>query len=193
EVDSLKVGIGPGTTCTTRIVTGCGVPQLTAIMECAKIAKDYDIPLVADGGIKVSGDITKALAAGASTVMIGGSFAGTQEAPGVTRIINGMKYKVCRGMASFDATQDRLKKTEENKNNCNPKTSDDIVPEGIEALVPFRGNVSELIKQFIGGLKSGISYCGANNIKSMQENATFIKITAAGMTESKPHDVKVSY
>ena len=193
EVDSLKVGIGPGTTCTTRIVTGCGVPQLTAIMECAKIAKDYDIPLVADGGIKVSGDITKALAAGASTVMIGGSFAGTQEAPGVTRIINGMKYKVCRGMASFDATQDRLKKTEENKNTCNTKTFDDIVPEGIEALVPFRGNVAELIKQFIGGLKSGISYCGANNIKSMQQNATFIKITTAGMTESRPHDVKMSY
>lgn len=181
-VDAIKVGVGPGGTCTTRLVTGAGVPQLTAILNCSKIAKNYQIPLIADGGIKKSGDITKALAAGASAVMIGTEFAGTEEAPGITLIRNGIKYKMLRGMASFTAGIGRQQKENVELN--------DFTPEGAETMVPYKGSAVEIIKQFTGGLRSGMSYCGSRNIEDLHKNSTFIKITEAARIESKPHGVQ---
>ncbi|MBI2672788.1 IMP dehydrogenase [Candidatus Woesearchaeota archaeon] len=186
--DAIKVGVGGGGVCTTRIVTGSGVPQLTAIIDCAKVAKKYNIPVIADGGIKFSGDITKALAAGASTVMIGRLLAGTDESPGTTIIRDGRKYKIYRGMASLGANMGRsyrnIKEIDEN-------LFSEVVPEGVESMVPYRGNVSEIIHQLIGGLRSGMSYCGAKNIEELQINAAFIKMSPAGLRESHPHDVEV--
>jgi IMP dehydrogenase len=196
-VDSVKVGVGPGSICITRIVAGAGVPQLTAIMECTEVAADANIPVIADGGIRTSGDVTKALAAGASTVMVGNLLAGTVESPGSPIIRNGRKYKIIRGMASLGASlgrQSREKETNEKKGSFDIHDIDDfassVVAEGVEAMVPFRGSVKEIIYQLVGGLRSGISYCGALSIPEMQKNAEFIQVTAAGIKESKAHDVE---
>ena len=189
-VDAVKVGVGSGSICITRIVTGSGVPQLTAIADSAKMAKEYDIPIISDGGTRTSGDLTKALAAGASSVMIGSMFGGTDESPGKTLTKNGKKYKMYRGMASFSASLGR--KYRENAGaNIDNDDLNDIVPEGVEAMVPYKGSVIEIIRQLVGGVRSGLSYCGAKTISEMHENAEFIKITAAGYKESQPHDVDV--
>jgi len=181
--DAVKVGVGPGSICITRLVTGFGVPQLTAISECAEAARQYNIPIIADGGIRTSGDLTKALAAGAQTVMIGSLFAGTQESPGRIVQRKGRRYKISRGMASLGATMSRQDNSDLDWNQ--------IVPEGVEAMVPYRGNVSEIIQQLVGGLRSGMSYAGAQTIPELQENAEFMPITGAGLQESKPHDVEL--
>ncbi len=188
-VDAVKVGVGSGSICITRIVTGSGVPQLSAIMECAKVAREYDVPIIADGGIRNSGDITKALAAGAHTVMIGSLLAGTDESPGVSITKNGKKYKIYRGMASFYASLGR-KMREEGMLNIDDDLND-YVPEGVEALVEYKGSVVEIVRHLLGGLRSGFSYCGARNIDELHRNAEFIKMTMAGYIESMPHDVNV--
>lgn len=189
-VDAVKVGVGSGSICITRIVTGSGVPQLTAIIDSVKLAKKYEIPVISDGGTRTSGDLTKALAAGSSSVMIGGMFGGTDESPGKTLVKNGKKYKMYRGMASFYAALGR-KFRENPESGAENDDLNDYVAEGVEAMVPYKGSVIEIIKQLTGGLRSGLSYCGANTIKEMQENAEFIKITASGYVESHPHDVDV--
>ncbi len=190
--DAIKVGVGPGSICTTRVVTGFGVPQLTAIMDSVEgIAESgRTIPIVADGGIKGSGDLVKALAAGAATVMIGGLFAGCEEAPGSTVIRDGQKFKVVRGMASLGAAMGR-KVVEQGEDESAESQADwdKVVPEGVEAVVPYRGHVDELLYQLVGGLRSGMSYGGAQTIEELQANAEFIEITAAGIRESRPHDV----
>ncbi|RMF04340.1 MAG: IMP dehydrogenase [Chloroflexi bacterium] len=190
--DAIKVGVGPGSICTTRIVTGFGVPQLTAIMDgVAGVAESgRDIPIIADGGIKASGDLVKALAAGAASVMMGSMFAGCEESPGSTVIRNGQKFKVVRGMASLGAAMGR-KAVErgEDESAESPEDWDKVVPEGVEAVVPYRGHVGELLYQLVGGLRSGLSYGGAFTIKQLQQNAEFIEITPAGMRESHSHDV----
>jgi IMP dehydrogenase len=190
--DAIKVGIGPGSICTTRIVTGFGVPQLTAIIDSAQGVADTgrNIPIIADGGIKTSGDLVKALAAGADSVMIGGLFAGCEEAPGATVIRDGQKFKVVRGMASLGAAMGR--KAVEQNNDESAESQEDwdkVVPEGVEAVVPYRGHVEELLHQLVGGLRSGLSYGGASTIKELQANAEFIEITPAGIRESYSHDV----
>lgn len=190
--DAIKVGVGPGSICTTRIVTGFGVPQLTAIMDSVAGVADAgrNLPIIADGGIKASGDLVKALAAGAATVMIGSLFAGCEEAPGATVIRNGQKFKVVRGMASLGAAMGRRAvERGEDESAENPEDWDKVVPEGVEAVVPYRGHVEELLYQLVGGLRSGLSYGGAYTIKQLQENAEFIEITPAGMRESHSHDV----
>jgi guanosine monophosphate reductase len=183
---AVKVGIGPGALCTTRIVTGAGVPQLTAIAECVEVANKYNIPIIADGGIRQSGDIVKALAAGASTVMIGTLFAGCEESPALTFFRNNKKYKLTRGMASLMANIDRQKKDESVKRDLKRYAA-----EGVEAVVSYRGNVSDLVHQLLGGVRSGFSYCGAKNIKELWEKAEFIQITHASLVESGPHDAEV--
>ena len=189
--DAVKVGIGSGSICITRIVTGAGVPQLTAIMECARIADEEGVPVIADGGIRNSGDITKAIAAGASSVMVGGLLAGTDESPGMTVMREGRKYKLVRGMASVAASYDRL-----GRELTQPELESvgdllDYVPEGVEAFVPFKGSASELITQLVGGLRSGLSYCGATEISQLRGKGEFVKISSAGLKESYPHDVDV--
>ena len=179
--DAIKVGIGPGSICTTRIVSGSGYPQLSAVLNCAQEADRSGVPIIADGGIKYSGDITKAIAAGASTVMLGSLLAGTEESPGMAFVKNGKKYKVIRGMASFGANLGRT---------GNDKKAKDYVPEGVEALTPYKGNVSEVIQQLLGGLYSGMSYCGTISIEQLRGNGIFVEITAAGIRESHPHDVQ---
>lgn len=186
--DAVKIGIGPGSICTTRIVAGTGVPQLTAIMEASNALKSKGIPVIADGGIRYTGDMVKALAAGANTVMMGSVFAGTEESPGETIIFEGRKFKQYRGMGSIGAMQqgsgDRYFQDVEDGIKK-------LVPEGIEGRVPFKGNVAEIVHQYTGGLRAGMGYCGAKNIKELQ-NATFIKITNAGMKESHAHDVIIT-
>ncbi len=186
--DGIKAGIGPGSICVTRIVTGCGVPQFTAIQDCASIANDHNIPIIADGGVRNSGDLTKALAAGASTVMIGGMLAGTEESPGTSILRGGRRYKVVRGMASLGALLGREAK--EKKGSFDELDMGSVVAEGVEAVVPYRGSAVDVLEQLVGGLRSGISYCGAKNIKEMQNNAEFIQITSAGRSESDSHDVE---
>ncbi len=183
--DAVKVGVGPGSTCTTRIVTGSGVPQLTAIMDCAHAADDR-VPIIADGGIRNSGDMTKALAAGASSVMLGNLLAGTEESPGALVIRNGRQYKTYRGMASLWATARRqaLDGTVEDEDLTQ------IVAEGVEATVPYRGKVADVVQQLVGGLRSGMSYCGARTVPELWTRATFMRITPAGLKESLPHDVE---
>ena len=185
--DAVKVGIGPGSICTTRIVAGVGVPQLTAIFECAKAAHAAGIPVIADGGLRYSGDIVKALAAGGDCVMCGSMFAGTEEAPGETIILNGRKFKSYRGMGSLDAmaagSKDRYFQT-----NVETKK---LVPEGIVGRVPYKGTLEETVYQLIGGLRSGMGYCGAHNLQELQ-TARFTKVTASGMAESHPHDVTIT-
>jgi IMP dehydrogenase len=189
-VDAVKVGVGSGSICITRVVTGSGVPQLTAVTESVKVSREYDIPVISDGGIRTSGDTTKALAAGASSVMVGSMFGGTDESPGKTLVKNGKKFKMYRGMASFYASLGR-KYREEGLQVVDSNDLNDYVPEGVEAMVPYKGSVVEIIRQLVGGLRSGLSYCGAKTISDMQNNAEFIKITPAGYIESQPHDVNL--
>jgi IMP dehydrogenase len=189
-VDAVKVGVGSGSICITRVITGSGVPQLTAVMESVKVAREYDIPVISDGGIRTSGDTTKALAVGASSVMVGSMFGGTDESPGKTLVKNGKKFKMYRGMASFYASLGR-KYREEGPQVVDSNDLNDYVPEGVEAMVPYKGSVVEIIRQLVGGLRSGLSYCGAKTISEMQKNAEFIKITPAGYIESQPHDVNL--
>ena len=187
-VDAVKVGIGPGSICTTRIIAGIGVPQLTAVMNATGALKGSGIPVIADGGIRYSGDITKALAAGASTIMAGSLFAGVEEAPGEAIILNGRKFKSYRGMGSLEAMQ------KGSKDRYFQDMEEDIkklVPEGIVAQVPYKGTLAEVIYQLVGGLKAGMGYCGAHNIEELR-GAKFVKITAAGMAESHPHDVSIT-
>ena len=187
-MDGLKVGIGPGSICTTRVVTGAGVPQITAILECARAAKDTGVPLIADGGIKFSGDISKALAAGASAVMIGGLFAGTEESPGETILYQGRTFKSYRGMGSIGAMEagsaDRYAQESAERGKS--------VPEGIEGQVPYKGPLSALVEQLVGGLRSGMGYCGTPNLKELQERSQFIRISQAGLRESHVHDVIIT-
>jgi IMP dehydrogenase len=184
--DAVKVGIGPGSICTTRVVTGIGVPQITAIVNCAKAAKEYDIPVIADGGIKYSGDITKAIAAGANVVMIGSLFAGTDESPGEEVLYEGRKYKEYRGMGSMGAmdagSKDRYFQEGQKK----------YVPEGVEGRVHYRGPLGEVVYQLMGGLKSGMGYVGAKNILDLQNKARFIRITSASLIENHPHDIQIT-
>lgn len=180
--DAVKVGIGGGSTCSTRLVTGSGVPQLTAIMDCYEVAQPKGIPVIADGGIRFAGDIVKSLAAGAQTVMLGGLLAGCEESPGLTRIKDGQKVKIYRGMASFDAAMNRQQAEKGYHVDL-----DDYVPEGIETVIPYKGNVSEIIAQLVGGVRSGMSYLGAHTIDAMIENAEFIRMSGAGWIESTPH------
>jgi len=186
-VDAVKVGVGSGSICITRVITGSGVPQLTAVLDCAKVGKKLDVPIISDGGIRNSGDATKALAAGASTVMVGGILGGTDESPGSPVMKNGKKFKIYRGMASFYASLGR--KSKETGSVSISEDLNDYVAEGVEAMVPYKGSVTDIIKQLTGGIRSGLSYCGANNILQMQENAEFIKMSQAGFVESQPHDV----
>lgn len=179
--DGIKVGVGPGATCSTRVVTGSGVPQLSAVMDAAKITKLRGVPVCADGGIRDSGDITKALAGGASSIMIGSLLAGTDESPGWTIVRGGMKYKVYRGMASLGATMGRRK-----KENSRLDDVSEVVPEGVESTVPYRGAAAEVVHQLAGGLRSGMSYSGAKDLKTFWKNAKFVRITGAGWTESMP-------
>lgn len=186
-VDAVKVGVGSGSICTTRIITGFGVPQFTAILECAKAGKELGIPIIADGGVRSSGDLTKALAAGASTVMLGSYLAGTEESPGPSVIREGRRYKVVRGMASLTANIAR--KEIEQQGEVDPDEWESVVPEGVEALVPYRGSVIDILYQLVGGLRSGMSYAGASTIEKLSQNAEFVRITPAGQRESNPHDV----
>lgn len=188
-VDAVKVGIGPGSICTTRIIAGVGVPQLTAIMDVASYCKQKGIGVIADGGIKQSGDIAKAIAAGADAVMLGGLFAGCEEAPGEEIIFEGRKYKVYVGMGSLSAMQ---RGSADRYFQSNKTEMKKLVPEGIEGRVPYKGPVNDVIYQLMGGLRSGMGYCGAHNITEMQENARFIEITNAGLKESHPHDVELT-
>jgi IMP dehydrogenase len=184
--DAVKVGIGPGSICTTRVVAGVGVPQLTAIYNCAQAAKKYGIPVIGDGGIKYSGDIAKAIAAGANVVMIGSLLAGTEESPGETELYQGRRFKVYRGMGSLGA----MKKG--SKDRYFQENSKKLVPEGVEGRVPYRGPLSDTIYQLIGGLRAGMGYCGAPTIKDLHQKAQFIKITNAGLIESHPHDIQIT-
>ena len=188
-VDAVKVGVGSGSICITRVITGSGVPQLTAVMDCAKVGNEYGIPIISDGGTRTSGDATKALAAGASSIMVGGIFGGTDETPGTTITKNNKRFKIYRGMASLAASMGR--KTKETGTLELTDDINDYVAEGVEGMVPYKGSVTDIITQMTGGIRSGLSYCGAHNIKQMHKNAEFIKISRAGFAESQPHDVDV--
>lgn len=185
-VDAVKVGIGPGSICTTRVVAGIGVPQVSAVMDCYEAAEKYGIPIIADGGIKYSGDMTKAIAAGANVCMMGSIFAGCDESPGTFELFQGRKYKVYRGMGSISAmengSKDRYFQTEAKK----------LVPEGVEGRVAYKGSVEDTVFQLMGGLRSGMGYCGAVNIEKLKQNGRFIKITAASLKESHPHDIHIT-
>jgi IMP dehydrogenase len=187
--DGVKVGVGPGSICTTRIIAGVGVPQLSAIMEAAEVSKKYGVPIIADGGIKFSGDITKAIAAGASSVMIGNLFAGTDETPGEIVLYQGRSYKVYRGMGSIEAMKEGSK---DRYFQEGVESESKLVPEGIEGRVPYRGALSFCVQQLVGGLKAGMGYVGARNISELQEKARFIRITSSGLKESHVHDVIIT-
>lgn len=187
--DAVKVGIGPGSICTTRVVTGVGVPQITAIYDCAKVASKFNIPVIADGGVKQTGDIAKAIAAGADSVMIGAMFAGTDESPGEKIIYEGRSYKIYRGMGSLSAMQ------EGSKDRYFQDVEEDIkklVPEGIEGRVPYKGLLSDVVYQIIGGLRSAMGYCGVKNIRELKNQSQFVVITYSGLRESHPHDVEIT-
>ncbi len=186
--DAIKIGVGPGSICTTRIVSGAGVPQLTAVADCAIVAKEHQVPLIADGGIKYSGDLTKALAAGASSVMIGSLFAGTEESPGETVLYQGRTYKEYRGMGSLGA----MERGGKDRYSQEGYESTKLVPEGIEARVPFKGNLSVLVYQLVGGLKAGMGYCGCRTIPELQREARFLRLTSAGLREAHVHDVIIT-
>ena len=184
--DAVKVGIGPGSICTTRVVAGIGVPQITAILDCADAAKPYGIPVIADGGIRYSGEITKALAAGANVCMMGNIFAGCDESPGATELYQGRKYKVYRGMGSLAAME------QGSKDRYFQEHAQKAVPEGVEGRTAYKGSAADTIFQFMGGLKAGMGYCGCKDIVALQENAQFMKITSAGLRENHPHDVHIT-
>ena len=185
-VDAVKVGIGPGSICTTRVVAGIGVPQITAVMDCYQVAKEYGIPIIADGGIKYSGDMTKAIAAGANVCMMGSLFAGCDESPGTFELYQGRKYKVYRGMGSIAAmengSKDRYFQTNAKK----------LVPEGVGGRVAYKGSVEDTVFQLLGGLRSGMGYCGTPTVESLKENGRFVKISAASLKESHPHDIHIT-
>ena len=187
--DGIKVGVGPGSICTTRVVAGVGVPQVTAIYECAQVADKYGVPVIADGGIKFSGDIVKAIGVGAHAVMIGSLLAGTEEAPGETILYEGRTYKVYRGMGSLGAMMSSQAARERYGQSFAEPAK--FVPEGIEGRVPYRGPVSNMIFQLVGGLRSGMGYCGCRNIEELRRKARFVKITMAGLRESHVHDVTI--
>lgn len=186
--DAVKVGVGPGSICITRVVAGSGVPQLTAVIECAEAARPHGVPIIADGGIRQPGDVAKALAAGAQTVMIGSMLAGTDESPGMIMTRKGHRYKASRGMASLEANIERNKRE---GNDLTQEEIEDYVAEGVEAAVPYRGKAREVLTQLVGGLQSGMSYSGAHSIEELQEKAIFVRMTGAGLKESGPHDVEV--
>ena len=185
-VDAVKVGIGPGSICTTRVVAGIGVPQITAVMDCYAVAKEYGIPIIADGGIKYSGDVTKALAAGGNVCMMGSMFAGCDESPGDFELYQGRKYKVYRGMGSISAMENG------SKDRYFQSNAKKLVPEGVEGRVAYKGFVEDTVFQMLGGLRAGMGYCGAHNIKELQDNGHFVKISAAALRESHPHDIHIT-
>ena len=184
--DAVKIGIGPGSICTTRVVAGIGVPQVSAVMDCYEVAKEYNIPIIADGGIKYSGDMTKALAAGASVCMMGSMFAGCDEAPGAFELYQGRKYKVYRGMGSLAAMENG------SKDRYFQQNAKKLVPEGVEGRVAYKGSVEDIIFQLIGGIRAGMGYCGAPTIKDLTETSNFVKISAASLKESHPHDIHIT-
>ncbi|MCS6885713.1 MAG: IMP dehydrogenase [Acidobacteriota bacterium] len=186
--DAVKVGIGPGSICTTRVISGCGVPQVTAVLECARAARSYGVPVISDGGIKFSGDITKAIAAGADSVMIGSLFAGTDESPGEIVLFQGRSFKSYRGMGSLAAMRQGSKDRYGQEGEIESK----LVPEGIEGRVPYKGPLAAMVSQLVGGLRAGMGYCGCRTIAELQQKATFIRITAAGLKESHVHDVIIT-
>ena len=185
-VDAVKVGIGPGSICTTRVVAGIGVPQITAVMDCYAVAKEYGIPIIADGGIKYSGDVTKALAAGGNVCMMGSMFAGCDESPGDFELYQGRKYKVYRGMGSISAMENG------SKDRYFQSNAKKLVPEGVEGRVAYKGFVEDTVFQMLGGLRAGMGYCGAHDIKELRENSHFVKISAAALRESHPHDIHIT-
>ena len=185
-VDAVKVGIGPGSICTTRIVAGIGVPQISAVMDCYEVAKEYGIPIIADGGIKYSGDVTKAIAAGANVCMMGSLFAGCDESPGDFELYYGRKYKVYRGMGSISAMENG------SKDRYFQEDSKKLVPEGVEGRVAYKGLVEDTVYQMIGGLRSGMGYCGAKDIETLKQTGKFVKISAAALRESHPHDIQIT-
>ncbi len=185
-VDAVKVGIGPGSICTTRVVAGIGVPQITAIMDCYEVAKESGIPIIADGGIKYSGDMTKALAAGANVCMMGSMFAGCDEAPGTFELYQGRKYKVYRGMGSLAAMENG------SKDRYFQENAKKLVPEGVEGRVAYKGNVEDTVFQLVGGIRSGMGYCGCPTIEKLKQNGQFVKISAASLKESHPHDIHIT-
>jgi len=185
---AVKVGIGPGSICTTRVVAGVGVPQITAIMECAEEAARHDVPIIADGGIRFSGDVAKALAAGAESVMIGQLFAGMEESPGETVVLEGRSYKVVRGMGSLGAMMDGSA----DRYFQDPESAGKLVPEGIEGRVPYKGKLEDTVFQLIGGIKAAMGYCGVNNLEALRRESQFIRISQAGLRESHPHDVVIT-
>lgn len=184
--DAVKVGIGPGSICTTRVVAGIGVPQVSAIMDCYEVAKEYGVPIIADGGIKFSGDIVKAIAAGGSVCMMGSMFAGCDEAPGDFELFQGRKYKVYRGMGSIAAMENG------SKDRYFQSNAKKLVPEGVEGRVAYKGSIEDTVFQLMGGLRSGMGYCGAKNIQTLKENGKFVKISAASLKESHPHDIHIT-
>ena len=185
-VDAVKVGIGPGSICTTRIVAGIGVPQVSAVMDCYEVAKEYGIPIIADGGIKYSGDMTKAIAAGANVCMMGSIFAGCDESPGTFELYQGRKYKVYRGMGSISAMENG------SKDRYFQENAKKLVPEGVEGRVAYKGSVEDTVFQLMGGLRSGMGYCGTHTIEELKENGRFVKISAASLKESHPHDIHIT-
>ncbi|MEO7144491.1 MAG: IMP dehydrogenase, partial [Bryobacteraceae bacterium] len=185
-VDGIKVGIGPGSICTTRVVSGAGVPQITAIKECSRATKGSGVPLTSDGGIKFSGDVTKAIAAGADCVMIGSLLAGTEESPGETILYQGRTFKSYRGMGSLAAM------SQGSSDRYSQESSGKLVPEGIEGRVPYKGILADLVYQLVGGLRAGMGYCGCATIPELQERAKFLRVTSAGLRESHVHDVIIT-
>ncbi|MEO7329789.1 MAG: IMP dehydrogenase, partial [Minicystis sp.] len=186
--DAVKVGIGPGSICTTRVVAGVGVPQISAISDCARAAERHDLPIIADGGIKYSGEVTKAIAAGASSVMIGSLFAGTDESPGDLVLYQGRSYKVYRGMGSLGA----MRKGSKDRYGQGGAADEKLVPEGIEGRVPYRGSLGAILYQLVGGLRAGMGYTGCANIASLRRNGHFVRITSQGLRESHVHDVIIT-
>lgn len=187
--DAVKVGIGPGAICTTRVISGVGVPQITAIMECAAVADKHGVPVIADGGVRLSGDITKAIAAGASAVMLGSLFAGLAESPGQLVIYRGRQFKEYRGMGSIGAM---IQGSADRYGQDKSSEQDKLVPEGVEGRVPYRGMLSNYVYQLVGGLRAGMGYCGTRTIDQLRKNAQFVRISAAGVSESHPHDILIT-
>jgi IMP dehydrogenase len=187
--NAVKVGIGPGAICTTRVISGVGVPQVSAILNCARAAEKHNIPVIADGGIRQSGDITKAIAAGASSVMIGSLFAGLKESPGQLVIYKGRQFKEYRGMGSLGAM---VKGSADRYGQSSAAEASKLVPEGVEGRVPYRGVLGDFVYQLVGGLRAGMGYCGARNIDELRKNTRFVRITAASASESHPHDIQIT-